>query len=88
MEMLLLSLKDVNFHNVCVFLLLLIKVKDEHYIVLGCIYQDLCLSNGQQYIAISCVKTRGGLKVPIVDDDIRTSNTTTNVEYQEVFHRI
>ena len=41
-------------------------------------------THGQLYVALSCVKSKNGLKVVICDDDGHLTNTTTNVVYKEV----
>ncbi|KAK9733479.1 hypothetical protein RND81_04G070500 [Saponaria officinalis] len=45
-------------------------------------------THGHFYIAISRVTSRTGLKVLITNEDKRTSNTTTNVVYKEIFQNL
>jgi len=40
------------------------------------------------YVAISRVTTKKGLKISILDEDRKVSNTTTNVVYKEIFENI
>ena len=45
-------------------------------------------SHGQLYFAISRVTSRNGLKLLIIGDDGKTSSTTKNIIYKEVFRNI
>ncbi|KAL7135311.1 hypothetical protein ABFS83_11G085000 [Erythranthe nasuta] len=45
-------------------------------------------SHGQVYVAVSRVKSRGGINIFIKSDSGELTNVTRNVVYKEVFHRI
>jgi len=45
-------------------------------------------THGQLYIAISRVTTKKGLKILILNEDGKVSNTTTNVVYKEIFENL
>ncbi|KAJ0433553.1 putative P-loop containing nucleoside triphosphate hydrolase [Helianthus annuus] len=45
-------------------------------------------SHCQLYVALSRVKSRGGVKLLIVDKDGNVTSKTTNVVYKEVFSGI
>ncbi|XP_065637598.1 uncharacterized protein LOC112016756 [Quercus suber] len=45
-------------------------------------------SHGQLYVVVSRVTTRNGLKLLIIGDDGKTSSTTKNIVYKEVFRNI
>jgi hypothetical protein len=47
----------------------------------------MCLFNDQLYVAVLRVKTRGGLKILITDDNDKPKNSTVNVVYAEVFQK-
>jgi len=42
----------------------------------------------QQYVAISRVKSKKGLKILILDDNGNTGNSTTNVVFREIFENV
>jgi len=48
----------------------------------------LVFTHGQLYVAISRVTTKKGLKILILDEDGKVSNTTTNVVYKEIFENL
>jgi hypothetical protein len=41
----------------------------------------------QLYVTVSRVKTQGGLKILITDDNDKPKNSTVNVVYAEVFQK-
>jgi ATP-dependent DNA helicase PIF1 len=45
-------------------------------------------THGQLYVALSRVTSRNGLRILITDDEGKSSRSTINVVYQEVFHKI
>ena len=42
----------------------------------------------QFYVDVSRVKSKGGLKILVLDDNGNLCNRTRNVVYQEIFHKI
>jgi len=45
-------------------------------------------THGQLYVEISRVTTKKELKILILDEDGKVSNTTTNVVYKEIFENL
>jgi len=45
-------------------------------------------SHGQLYVAASRVQSKSGLRILIHDNENKSSNTTTNVVYKEVFQNV
>jgi len=48
----------------------------------------LVFTHGQLYVGIFRVTTKKGLKILILDEDGKVSNTTTNVVYKEIFENL
>lgn len=55
---------------------------------IGLYLERLVFSHGQLYVVVPRVKSKKGLKVLCCDKDSNYTNTTTNVVYQDVLHRL
>ncbi|XP_076939929.1 ATP-dependent DNA helicase RRM3-like [Bidens hawaiensis] len=50
----------------------------------GLYLKDPVFSHGQLYVALSRVRSRGGIKLVILDKELKLTNKTTNVIYKEI----
>ncbi|XP_021991785.1 ATP-dependent DNA helicase pif1-like [Helianthus annuus] len=73
--------------NVC-FAMTIYKSQGQSLSTVGLYLKYQVFSHGQLYVALSRVKSRGGVKLLILDKDGNVTSKTTNVVYKEVFSGI
>ncbi|XP_021995302.1 ATP-dependent DNA helicase pif1-like [Helianthus annuus] len=73
--------------NVC-FAMTINKSQGQSLSPVGLYLKYPIFSHGQLYVALSRVKSRGGVKLLILDKDGNVTSKTTNVVYKEVFSEI
>ncbi|XP_022032332.1 ATP-dependent DNA helicase PIF1-like [Helianthus annuus] len=73
--------------NVC-FAITINKSQGQSLSRVGLYLKYPVFSHGQLYVALSRVKSRGGVKLLILDKDGNVTSKTTNVVYKEVFSGI
>ncbi|XP_022004351.2 uncharacterized protein LOC110901899 [Helianthus annuus] len=77
--------KRRQFPVVVCFAMTINKSQGQSLSKVGLFLQDPVFSHGQLYVALSRVKSRAGLKMPITDKDGHATNKTTNVVYKYFF---
>ena len=74
---------------ICVFFAMTInKSQGQSLKQVGLFLTKPVFSHGQLYVTVSRVTTRNDLKLLIIGDDGKTSSTTKNIVYKEVFRNI
>ncbi|XP_071731625.1 uncharacterized protein [Rutidosis leptorrhynchoides] len=73
--------------TVC-FAMTINKSQGQSLLNVGLYLRKPVFTHGQLYVAVSRVTTKKGLKVHILDDEGKSSNTTKNVVYKEVLQSI